>query len=273
LRHLTEQRAELNTTAGPRVARVVASKVRISMVFPLAFWWLLTTTAEPVPSGEEILARVAQASLQHHAIRYCGLRKYRLRNLRFAKEATVFVQVTYGPGEGKSFKVQESSGSVRVIGIVERLLASEAAASGLAENADHEISPANYRAQLRGTEALTGRTCYVIDLTPKHKSKYLINGTIWVDTSSYGIVRLDGSTSASVSLWLGRPQITEEFTEIAGLWLPSYTRSVSSGVLLGTSELEIQYTDYQIRGRIMPTTRSVGQPPSVRSRVTGLALR
>jgi hypothetical protein len=154
--------------------------------------------------------------------------------------------MTYRPAEGVRFTILRRSGSSQLAGIVERLLASETEASIPAKRGDHEISPANYRARFRGTETTDGRSCYVIDLLPRRKSKYLIEGTLWIDPASYGIVRLQGYLSASVSMWVGAPHITEEFSEIGGLWLPSCTRSVSSGRLLGTSELEIRYTDYQI---------------------------
>ncbi len=215
-------------------------------MFPFMSWCILAAASGATPSGEEILARVADNSTKRHAVGYSGLRRYSLRNLRFLKEATVSVGVTYRPGEGKHFTILERSGSVKLTAIVERLLASEAEASRPTRLTDHQISPANYATRLRGMETTAGRLCYVIDLTPKYKSKYLIKGTVWVDHSSYGIVRLDGFTAASLSMWVGSPQVTEEFSEIAGLWLPTYTRSVSSGFLLGTSELEIRYTDYRI---------------------------
>lgn len=47
-------------------------------------------------------------------------------------------------------------------------------------------------------------------------------------------------------MWVGTTRITEEFSEIAGLWLPSHMEAVSSSFLLGTSELEIRYTDHRI---------------------------
>jgi hypothetical protein len=215
-------------------------------VFPFLSCCVLAAASGAAPSGEEILARVADNSTQRRSVGYSGLRRYNLRNIRFLKEATVSVGLTYRPGEGKHFTILERSGSVKLTAIVERLLTSEAEASRPTKLADHQISPANYTTRLRGTETTAGRLCYVIELTPKYKSKYLIKGTIWIDYSSYGIVRLDGSTAASISMWVGTPQITEEFSEVAGLWLPTYTRSVSSGFLLGTSELEIHHTDYRV---------------------------
>jgi hypothetical protein len=206
-----------------------------------------TTTLGTEPSSDEILARVADSNISRHAVAYSGLREYKLRNLRFAKEATVSVHVTYRSDVGTNYTVLERSGSAKLTGIIEKLLASEADVSRPAKLAEYEFSPANYKASLRSTETKAGRTCYVIDLLPKHKSKYLIRGTAWVDRASYAVVRLDGVTAASVSMWVGTPHIQLEFSEIDGVWLPTHTGAVSSGLFLGTSELEIRYTDYLIR--------------------------
>jgi len=205
----------------------------------------LASILDTEPSNE-ILERVAANNTKHCAVAFSVLREYKLRNLRFEKEATVSVQVTYRPGKGMAYAILESSGSPKLAAIVGKVLASEADSSSPEKLGRHLISPANYEVNLRGTETMAGRSCYVIDLVPKHKSKYLMKGTAWVDRSSYDVVRLEGATSASVSMWIGAPHIEVEFNQIDGLWLPVHTGAVSSGLLLGTSELEIRYWDYAI---------------------------
>ncbi len=200
---------------------------------------------ETEPSNE-ILERVAAKNIKQYSFAFSVLREYKLHNLRFDKEATVSVEVIYRPGKGITYTILESSGSPKLTEIVGKLLASEADTSSPEKLAHHLISPANYEVHLRGIESMAGSSCYVIDLAPKHKSKYLMKGTAWIDRSSYDLVRLEGVTSASVSMWVGTPHIEIEFSQIAGLWLPVHTGAVSSGLLLGTSELEIRYCDYVI---------------------------
>jgi hypothetical protein len=207
----------------------------------------LLTIPPSTATSDEILERALNNSTRSRAVPYSGLREYRLRNFRFDKEATVSVQATYRPGVGTTHRVLDHSGSAKLVEIVEKLLASEADVSKSEKLAEYEFSPANYQACLRGVETVSGRTSYVIDLVPKHRSKYLIRGTAWVDRSSYAILRLDGVTAASVSMWVGAPHIQLEFSEIDGVWLPTHTGAVSSGLLLGTSELEILYTDYLVK--------------------------
>jgi len=233
-------------TGGPkhRYKWHVPRALPISVLLACVPGCLLASTLGSDPSNDEILERVAANNVKHYAVAFSVLREYKLRNLRFEKDAAVYVQVTYRPSEGMTYIVLERSGSPKLTEIVEKLLASEADTSSPTKLARHLISPANYAVYLRGTEAKAGRSCYVIDLVPKHKSKYLMKGTAWIDRSSYDVVRLEGATSASVSMWIGTPHIEIEFSQIDGLWLPVHTGAVSSGLLLGTSELEIRYWDY-----------------------------
>lgn len=213
---------------------------------------LLTSPPGTVPSTEDILTRVVNGTIKSQAYAYTGLREYKLRNFRFDREAAVSVQVTYQPDVGTKYTVLDRSGSSKLGEIVENVLDSEADASRPAKSGEYEISPANYEACLRGTETIAGRICYVIDLVPRHKSKYLIKGTAWVDRGNYHLVQLEGHTSASVSMWIGAPRIRMEFGEINGLWLPMHTSATSYGLLLGKSELDIRYTDYVLRDLELP---------------------
>ena len=214
-----------------------------------ATWLLAAVVTGSVPSSQEILSRVSNACAASHAMDYSGARQYTLRNLRFGKEATVSVRMTSRPGEGKHFTVVERSGTQKLVDIIEKIVESEALSSRPSHRALHEIGTANYEARLRGAETIAGRHCYVLELTPKSKSKYLIAGSLWVDRSNYGIVRLDGTLASNVSIWVGTPHVNLEFELVSGLWLPMHTKSVSTSTLLGESRLEIHYTDYQVTPR------------------------
>lgn len=201
-------------------------------------------------SSDEILTRVAEGSAgRQQSLGYSSLRQYHLRNIRIAKEAKVRARVNYNSADGFQYSILDRSGSTMLAGIIEKLLAYEADESRPGNHRGHEIAPSNYCSRYRGLETEGGRPCYVLDVTPIHNDKHLIKGTLWIDAENYAVVKLEGRTSTSVSIWIGTPRITEEFTEIGGLWLPSHMRATSSGFLLGTSELEIQYSDYRIEDR------------------------
>jgi hypothetical protein len=59
-------------------------------------------------------------------------------------------------------------------------------------------------------------------------------------------VRLDGRFAASLSILVGAPHLTEEFSYVDGFWLPAHVRSVATSFLLGPSELDILYSNYQL---------------------------
>ena len=239
-------RTQLKRTRGQRWQHSGLLLKRISLLLCCLPVCPLPTTHGIDPSSNDILARVADGVVKQRAAAYSVVREYRLRNFRFDKEATVTVQVSYRPDVGTQYTVLDRSGSTRLTEIIEKLLDSEADTSRPAKLSQYELSPINYQACLRGTEIVSGRACYVIDLVPKHKSKYLIRGTAWVDRNNFAVARLEGVTAASVSMWIGAPHIQVEFGEIHGIWLPTHTGAVSSGLFLGTSELEIEYMDYLI---------------------------
>ena len=214
----------------------------------LAQWFVAVAALGAGLSSDDILTKVADSTVGRQSFAYSALREYKLHNLRVDKEARVLARMTYHPAEGKHFTILESSGSPMLEGIIGKLLAYEADDSRPTNQASHAIGPSNYCGRLRGMEVKDGRVCYVMELTPKHNGKHLIKGTLWVDPGSFAVVRLDGRTAGSVSMWVGAPRIVEEFSEVAGLWLPSHTRAVTSGFLLGTTELDILYTNYRILG-------------------------
>ena len=226
--------------------RMAARLSRIAVLLSLAQLCLLLNDARAEPSSDEILVKVGTAIEKGLSAAYSGVREYRLRNYRFGKEAVVLAQVTYTPDAGKDFTILQRSGSPKLIEVVEKLFSSEVEVSKPASFTAVEISPANYWARLRGIDTAGGRVCYVIELTPKRKSKYLIKGTAWIDRESYGLVRIEGTPAASISMWIGTPHISQELTQVGGFWLPLHTGSVSSGFLLGASELEIRYSDYLV---------------------------
>jgi len=210
---------------------------------------LAVVVAGAPPPSRDLLARISDTAARRHAVTYSSSREYRLVNQRFGKTATVKIRMTSRAGEGKQFTVIERSGSTRLIGLIEKIIESEAESSRPAVSEQHEIGPGNYDARVTGTETIGGRECWVVNLAPKNKTKYTVTGRAWVDQASFGIVRLDATTAASLSVWVGSPHIVEDFTQIGGIWLPDHLKSVSSTLLLGTSELEIRYTDYHVEQR------------------------
>lgn len=206
-------------------------------------------TADPSDlSGEEILARLEQETTRRHMLlkEYSSSRQYTLQNQRFGKQAAASVVMNFKQPEGQRYTVVARSGSDRLNGIIDRIIASEALASAPPQSVQHDITAANYRVRLDGIESAGGRRCYVLTLIPRTRQRYLIAGKVWVDAATYAVVRLEGQFAASISMLVGAPRISEEFIEVHGFWLPGHVRSVTSSLLLGPTELEIQFSNYQV---------------------------
>jgi hypothetical protein len=200
-----------------------------------------------VPSANEILSAVAHnEELKSRSLqRYIGLRHYTIRNARFHIYGSMTVRLDFQQDRGKAFTVLEQTGSNRVRQkVFEPLLREEAEASHSTLREQMRLSPANYRAKVIGQELQNGRDCWVLALEPKHKSKYLIRGKIWVDVRESEPVQLKGRPARSVSFWVGEPLIDEQFGKVTRFWMPIRMTSRSSG-LLGSSELTIDYYKYE----------------------------
>lgn len=208
---------------------------------------VFAATVGSQPWTQEILGKVAEQAARRHTVSYSGTRTYAMRNYRFNKEARVTVRMTYQPGEGKHFTVLERSGSDRLLDIIQQIMDTEAEASRPAELVRKGLTPDNYVARLRGSDTASGRECWVLEVKPRAKNKYLISGTAWVDKTTFDVVRIDAVTAASLSIWVGTPHIVEDRAEFDGLWLPARLKSRSSTFLTGESELDIAYTGYQIQ--------------------------
>jgi len=209
---------------------------------------LLSTVAAEAPSGSEILARIESENSRRHSQlkEYSGNRQYTMQNTRFGMEAAVAVLMNYRQSDGQRYTVVSRSGSDKLNGIIDQVIASERVESQPPESTRRDITAANYRARLLAIEVAAKRSCYVVELTPRIKNRFLIVGKVWVDTESFAVVRIEGQFAASVSILLGAPRLTEDFIEVQGYWLPAHVKSVTSSLLLGPTELEILFSNYQL---------------------------
>jgi hypothetical protein len=224
-------------------------RVKLLLAFAISQALIRTLTAASIaPSSDEILARLESENNRRHDLlkEYSGSRQYTLQNQRFGKQATAAVLMNYRQVDGERYTVLTRSGSDKLNGIIDKVLVSETVASLPPENALRQINSANYRVRLFGTEIAAGRSCYVLELEPRIKSRYLIVGKAWVDTGSYAVVRIEGQFAASISKLVGAPRISEDFIEVDGFWLPRHVRSITSSFLLGPTELDILFSNYQL---------------------------
>jgi len=164
--------------------------------------------------------------------------------------AEMTVRTDYRKETGKTYTILSQSGSgfilKHVLGaILDR--EKEINQPGIREHS--WIISANYEMQLKpgGIQQLDGRQCLALTISPRHKSPNLIEGTLSVDAKDGSIVRLEGSTSESPSIFTGPTHLMREYIYVNGFGMATRARAVSESFLLGRTTITIDYRDYQIQ--------------------------
>jgi hypothetical protein len=210
--------------------------------------------AEASAQALQLAVRVNQAEAQRtvHVGEITSTRRYVLRNRRWTEPAVLHARMISAPGRPKRFEVvsMENAGGLQKR-VFQQVLQGEVdlSAKQLAQGggeSDTSISPSNYDFAFLRSDILDGRECAVLQMIPKRKNKYLIKGIVWIDTEAAAVVRVEGQTAASVSFWIGKPAVIQQFRKFEGLWLPWSNRTVSNVRFLGDTEMTIEYLTYAI---------------------------
>lgn len=197
----------------------------------------------------EITNRLAQnESLKRNTIQeFAATRRYILRNSHWHHDAVMVVRVSFKRGEGKTFQVLDVQGAEGLSRrVLERVMQGEEQDSRSARPDESSVTPAHYDFRMLGMETIAGRNCYVLETKPKMKSRYLLQGKAWVDAQDFALIRIEGRPSASLGFWAGKPYIVQQFEKQGDFWMASHNRSQSESHLLGKSELNIEYTAYDL---------------------------
>jgi hypothetical protein len=222
----------------------------------------------PLLSTEVIVQRLMAANAQRsQALRgYHGTRAYHLQyhGLFGSHEAAIQVEAVYTAPDRKDFKVLSQSGSKLLINrVLMKLLYSEQEAQKEQNRKELEISPTNYDFALAGTEHTATGDFYLLEVSPKGKSKYLYRGKLWVDARDFAAARMLGEPARNPSLWVSHTQIEYRWAKIRGFWLPVHNESVTQVRMGGKAVLTIDYTDYQVTGATRSAPRGSGEDPTL----------
>ncbi|HWY58449.1 MAG TPA: hypothetical protein VNZ03_28550 [Terriglobales bacterium] len=209
---------------------------------------------------QKLMAANAQRSQMLRG--YRGKRVYHLEyhGLFGSHEAGMQVEAIYTAPDRKEFKVLFETGSKLLTNrVLLKLLSSEQEAQEEKNRRELEISPKNYDFTLAGTEHTPSGDFYVLEATPKGKSKYLYRGKLWVDAKDFAVARMQGEPAKNPSLWVSHTQIEYRWAKIGGFWLPAHNESETQVRMGGKAVLTIDYTDYQITGVNRSNSRGPGE--------------
>jgi outer membrane lipoprotein-sorting protein len=166
--------------------------------------------------------------------------------------AEMTVKTTYREDSGKSYTILSQSGSALIRGVVlGSILNNEKSLNQPGIRAETWITSANYQMQLEpdGSQALNGRECLVLALTPRRKTPYLLQGKLWVDARDGSIMQIEGTASKSASFMTGPTQIVRQYADISGFPEATHARAVSNSFMFGETVVTIDYQNYQVQMR------------------------
>ena len=223
--------------------------------FLLTLVFLLSATSvvaangpETSPTAEEIVARMVAHDLarQTSIDGYDGMRRYVLDNQKFQKRAEMLVHVQGDRDGTKHFEVVSEGGWKSAHKhVFNKMLESETETSRPGMRASTKMIPENYDFAFVGTEILGGRAAYVLEVRPKRSEKYLFEGRVWVDAEDYALARAEGEPAKKPSFWTKSIHFVQVYQKCGPVWFPLSTQSVTEAHIFGTTDVSIEYFDYQ----------------------------
>ena len=159
-------------------------------------------------------------------------REYRVFR-RYDKQPTseVTVQINVAPPDTKTYKITQARGSSIGERIVRELLDRETEAAKKGRGS--EVNRTNYDFVFLRQENFGLIPECVMRIVPKRKEKYLLDGQIWVDASTFRIRRIEGVPAKSSSFWIKDIHITLQYAQLGGMWVPASFDAVATVRLLG----------------------------------------
>jgi outer membrane lipoprotein-sorting protein len=216
------------------------------------------------PPGTANATEVVHRMVQMNQVRaatlkgYAVTQRYVLDNGRFNRHAELTARMTYTAPDKKQFVVLSETGSSWIRNRVFRKLM-QAEVEGARET---QITPDNYHFEFLGTKMLDGRSAYLLETTPKTKSKLLFRGCVWVDAEDAAVARIEGGPAQNPSFWTAKVNFVHRNQKHGPYWLAASNVSETEVRIFGPTELKIEYFDYDIKSA--EGGGGVADPPAVR---------
>lgn len=215
----------------------------------------LMKTSSAVHSGmsvEEIVARLSRNNEQRAAALrgYEGKRFYTLRYRGFPadRQAEMEVVAHYQAPQRKSFDVISDNGSKLMQNrVFAKLLEVEREAADAENQRQTALSTENYTFTLLGSRPSQYGGCYLLEVEPRHETKYLYRGEICVNAADFAVESIDAELAKNPSFWIKNTRIEHRYQKIGQFWLPASNQTITSVRLGGTATLNILYSEYELR--------------------------
>ena len=178
---------------------------------------------------------------------YSVLRTYQVIDLKGKVHAEEVGHMEFLSPDKKTFTVTSESGSGLVRNMaLNPLIKSEIETAAGKEHHDSAISADNYSLNLLGEQQVGPYRCFVAEVRPNRKDKYLFEGKLWIDVEDYSVVRIAGHPAKKLSFWIQRADFVRQYQKIDGFWLPQKDQTLVQVRLYGTKVLTIDHRDYAV---------------------------
>jgi len=205
------------------------------------------------PAATPETDRVVDEMIRHQEARFdrissfSRLQRYSVTTDRFGLKADLVARIHRDRLHGKTYEVISRSGSQVIQShVFDPLLEAEVQTS---HQAPELLTREFYSFRLTRETTFEGRPCYVLETEPKQHEKRLLKGKLWLNKEDFGIVHVEGKPTESLSFWVGKPMIIQDFTKLDGNWWASRRHSYIDNIWLGKADLVIDYSDYHFELR------------------------
>jgi hypothetical protein len=204
-------------------------------------------------AGQERTAELfSKMSVYHrwqadHLERVSAVRTYEVHNEKGEVVAQEVVLMEYQAPATETFVRTSATGSGLVRQRVFRqLMKDEQTRLRAKKDAEGLITPENYTFELVALDRIGNSECTVVHAIPKRKETDLFDGTIWIDTQDFAIVKITGHLAKNPSFWVKRVDFERSYQKIDGFWVVSRETAVSAVRIFGRETLTVDYQNYAV---------------------------
>ena len=236
----------------------------------------LESPVGPLGSGvteNQVLAELATHNEERRTAMhdYTVLRTYQVVDLKGKVHAEEIGRMEFLSPDKKTFTVTSESGSGLVRNMaLNPLIKSEIETAAGKEHHDSAISADNYSLNLLGEQQVGPYRCFVAEVQPKRKDKYLFEGKLWIDVKDYSVVRIEGHPAKKLSFWIQRADFVRQYQKIDSFWLPQKDETLVQVRLYGKKLLKIEHLNYVVNAGQSTNARSTVRETPV-TQTNGLA--
>ena len=163
--------------------------------------------------------------------------------------ATVEAWTTLDPVKGFAFEITKAEGSAVIRRrVLVAALEAEQDAVNSRDAARSSLTRTNY-----DFLGISGDRDHLmkVDVRPRRKHVMLIQGSLFLESDSADLVRLEGELSQRPSFWTRRVRVVREYGRLEGIHVPVAMRSAADVLVVGASSFEMTYEYAEINGRMV----------------------